>query len=73
MTGAGPGHSLGSNNTLVPLLFELGAAVPVRGLYFDTNAMDQVEQQINNLSAEVASALKSLVTAVAGVQGRQEK
>ena len=33
MLGAGPGHALAVDNSLRPVLTELGATVPVRGLY----------------------------------------
>jgi FMN reductase len=42
MLGAGPGHALAVETTLRPVLTELGAAVPVRGLYvLDANHTDQ--------------------------------
>ncbi|MFK4719136.1 FMN reductase [Bradyrhizobium niftali] len=64
MTGAGAGHSMAPTTSLVPLLFELGASVPVRGLYFSTTQMDQIDDLIAALGAEVINALKSLAPAV---------
>ncbi|TPI57359.1 NAD(P)H-dependent oxidoreductase [Mesorhizobium sp. B3-1-3] len=46
MTGADMGHSMAPTVNLVPLLLELGATVPVRGIYFNTSQMDQVDDMI---------------------------
>jgi FMN reductase len=40
MLGAGPGHALAPEAFLRPVLIELGAAVPVRGLYVLDSAHD---------------------------------
>jgi FMN reductase len=42
MTGADKGHSMAPEVNLRPLLVELGALVPTRGLYFETPAMDRL-------------------------------
>jgi FMN reductase len=40
MLGAGPGHALAPELTLRPVLTEIGASVPVRGLYIVDSAYD---------------------------------
>ena len=40
MLGAGPGHALAPELTLRPVLTEIGASVPVRGLYVLDSAYD---------------------------------
>jgi FMN reductase len=40
MLGAGPGHALAPELTLRPVLTEIGASVPVRGLYVVDSAHD---------------------------------
>lgn len=56
MTGSGQGHSLAPTTTLVPLLMELGAIVPVGGLFFDTGQPDTIGKAIEThvLSLRVA-------------------
>jgi FMN reductase len=46
MTGSGRGHSLAPTTSLVPLLLELGAIVPVGGLFFDTGEPDAIDKAI---------------------------
>lgn len=58
VTGAGAGHSMAPTTSLLPLLVELGASVPVRGVYFSTTQMDQIDDLIASLGAEVINALK---------------
>jgi FMN reductase len=42
MLGAGPGHALAPELTLRPVLTEIGASVPVRGLYVLDSAYDDL-------------------------------
>ncbi|MCD4532898.1 NAD(P)H-dependent oxidoreductase [Nocardioides sp. cx-169] len=44
MTGADLAHSMGPDVNLAPLLTELGASVPLRGLYFVTSNMDRLDE-----------------------------
>jgi FMN reductase len=44
MTGAGKGHSMAPEVNLRPLLVELGAIVPTRGLYFETPNMEMLDE-----------------------------
>ncbi|MBW9122076.1 NAD(P)H-dependent oxidoreductase [Microbacterium trichothecenolyticum] len=44
LTGANASHSMGPTYTLAPLLVELGATVPGRGLYFITSQMDHLKE-----------------------------
>jgi FMN reductase len=51
MTGAGLQHTLAVDTSLRPLLVELGASVPTRGLYFETSQMDQMTAVVNDWAA----------------------
>ena len=46
MTGAGLHHALAVETSLRPLLVELGATVPTRGLYFEVSQMDQMSKVV---------------------------
>jgi FMN reductase len=70
MTGAGTGHSLAPTTSLLPVVLELGASVPVRGLYFSTNQMDEMDEQIRVLAAELLEAMKALAPAVLSLARR---
>ncbi len=60
MTGSGLGHSMAPAVNLDPLLAELGAIVPFRGLYFDTGQIDQIEHLVKGALDDAASGLNSL-------------
>ncbi|WFU62587.1 NADPH-dependent FMN reductase [Bradyrhizobium brasilense] len=62
MTGADLGHSMGPVSNLTPLLIELGAVVPVRGLYFVTAHMDQLDIFLNKMAGEVAQSLRAVAS-----------
>ena len=47
MTGVGPGHSLAVDVHLRPVLIELGASLPTRGLYLTEPQMSDVESAID--------------------------
>lgn len=47
MTGAGPEHAMAVETTLRPLLVELGASVPTRGLFFPVTQMDQMQALVD--------------------------
>lgn len=57
MTGADFGHSMAPTVNLVPLLMELGATVPMRGLYFNTGQIDRVEGVVDGYVDEFREAL----------------
>ena len=67
LTGADLTHSMGPNVNLTPLLVELGAVVPGRGLYFVTSHMDRLEQIMDSAVAEYASNLARLASLSAHV------
>ncbi|WP_196807956.1 NADPH-dependent FMN reductase [Mycobacterium sp. 141] len=46
MTGAGLQHALAVETSLRPVLVELGASVPTRGLYFEVSQMDQMSKVV---------------------------
>lgn len=67
MTGADFGHSMAPTVNLNALLFELGATVPVRGLYFNTAHIDQIDELVATAANEVRSAFvatKAVIEAV---------
>ncbi|MDK3018912.1 NADPH-dependent FMN reductase [Pseudodonghicola flavimaris] len=61
MTGGGMAHSMGPTVTLIPLLHELGAVVPVRGFYFNTEMMDRAGEIIDGFAAETLGAFARMV------------
>lgn len=52
MTGASPLHAMSIDTGLRPLLVELGASVPTRGLYFVMSQMPELEQVIDSWAEE---------------------
>ncbi|WP_051194113.1 NADPH-dependent FMN reductase [Nocardia jiangxiensis] len=52
MTGADALHSLTLNFTLCPLLIELGATVPMQGLYFQISQMNAAHSVVDKWAAE---------------------
>ncbi|MGH8999296.1 MAG: NADPH-dependent FMN reductase [Acidimicrobiia bacterium] len=61
MMGAGPGHALAPEVHLRPLLVELGALVPSRGLYVMESQLDDVDAVIGNWLETAAGPLGSLI------------
>jgi len=62
MTGGDLTHALGPTVSLAPLLTELGASVPTRGLYFVTAAMDRADEIVRETAQEYAMTLASLAS-----------
>lgn len=60
MTGAGPGHAMAPTVNLVPLLMELGAVVPVRGLYFNMEKIEEAESVVDAFASEIDGSLGAL-------------
>ena len=60
MTGADQTHSMGPTVNLAPLLVELGATVPGRGLYFVAGQMDHLEEIVRAAADEYAANLTRL-------------
>jgi FMN reductase len=52
MTGASPLHAMSIDTGLRPLLVELGASVPTRGLYFVMSQMTELEHVIETWAEE---------------------
>jgi FMN reductase len=67
MTGGSLAHSLAPVTTLIPLLAELGAVVPGRGLYFVTDGMDRIDELIDKAAKEIAGNLASASAVAANV------
>src|SRR6218665_1889483 len=52
LTGGDASHSMGPTHNVAPLLAELGAIVPGRGLYFIASQMDQVDKIVDAAATE---------------------
>jgi FMN reductase len=59
-TGADKTHSMGPDVTLVPLLLELGAVVPGRGLYFLAGEIDRVKEIVAEHAATYAANIRRI-------------
>lgn len=64
-TGGDLTHSLAPQTTLAPLLLELGAAIPGRGLYFVIDNLPDLDDFIAKAAADYSAVFASL-TRVAG-------
>jgi FMN reductase len=60
MTGADATHSMGVDVNLRPLLIELGASVPTKGLYFITSQMDRLDEIVSSWAQENVAVLRLL-------------
>jgi FMN reductase len=70
MLGAGPGHALAPEHTLRPLLVELGATTPTRGLYLidrDFANPDVLDPWLERATGQIAAAVRQPVAAVSRV------
>lgn len=59
-TGGSLAHAMSPTVTLAPLLVELGAVIPGRGLYFLVDQADHLDESIEQAAAEYASNLARL-------------
>lgn len=59
-TGGDLTHAMGPTVTLAPLLAELGAIVPGRGLYFVAGNMDHLDEILDEAAAQYAANLTRL-------------
>lgn len=66
-TGGDLTHSLAPQTTLVPLLTELGATVPGRGVYFVIDELPRLEEIVTAAAGQLAGAFKSLSTIAASI------
>ena len=62
MVGAGPAHSLAVEVHLRPVLVEIGATVPTRGLYVLEAELDRLDAVVGAWLAEAAPALRRALT-----------
>ncbi|MCU1405710.1 MAG: NADPH-dependent reductase [Glaciihabitans sp.] len=67
MTGADATHTLGVEVSLRPLLVELGASIPTKGLYFIASQMDHLDDIVDSWVTENAAVLRLLQPLVEGV------
>jgi FMN reductase len=58
LTGADQAHAMGPTVNLAPLLVELGAIVPGRGLYFVIGQIDRMDEIIQAAADQYATALR---------------
>jgi FMN reductase len=66
-TGGDLTHSLAPQTTLAPLLLELGAAIPGRGLYFVIDDLPQLDDFIKKAAAEYSAVFASLTNVARAV------
>jgi FMN reductase len=60
LTGADQMHAMGPTVNLAPLLVELGAVVPGRGLYFVIGQMDRLDDVLQTAADQYATALRRM-------------
>lgn len=60
MTGGDRGHSTAPNAALIPLLLELGATVPMRGLFYEASQFEHMEDVTAADAAQLRSTLGRL-------------
>lgn len=58
LTGADQTHAMGPTVNLAPLLVELGAVVPGRGLYFVISQMDRLDEIVQAAADQYAEAIR---------------
>ena len=68
MTGADFSHSMAPTVNLIPLLLELGATVPMRGLYFNTAQFDRLDALVAARAGEVRNTFGSLAAVVDAIR-----
>lgn len=68
LTGADATHSMGPTHTLAPLLAELGAIVPGRGLYFIASQLDRLDEIVAEAADEYRANLGRLARIDAAAQ-----
>jgi FMN reductase len=61
MTGAGFQHALAVETSLRPVLVELGASVPTRGLYFEISRMDQMSKTVERWAMDNLETCDAIV------------
>lgn len=70
-TGADFTHAMGPTFTLSPLLAELGATVPGRGLYVALTQFDKLDEVVSASAAEYAANLAALAKVAAATAAPQ--
>ena len=65
MVGAGPGHSLAVEVHLRPLLVEIGATVPSRGLYVTEDRLEELPAVIDEWLVQARPALQAFASSSA--------
>jgi FMN reductase len=61
MTGSLPHHAMTIDTTLRPLLVELGASVPTRGLYFVMAQMDELDAVVDEWATREVPLIRQAV------------
>jgi len=70
LTGADHAHAMGPTVSLAPLLMELGAAVPGRGLYFVIGQMDRLDEIVQAAAEQYATVLGRMAKVAAALPAR---
>lgn len=67
LTGADQTHAMGPTVSLAPLLVELGAVVPGRGLYFVISQMDRLDEIVQAAADQYIAAFQRVGRIAAGL------
>lgn len=67
MTGGDLAHSMGPEVNLRPLLVELGASTPTKGLYFVMSDMDKLAEKVQTWVAGNSASLRAVAHVASGV------
>lgn len=70
MAGAGFQHALAVETSLRPVLVELGASVPTRGLYFEVSQMDQMSKIVERWATDNLGTCDAILGATRVGAGR---
>lgn len=73
MTGADFCHSMAPTVNLIPLLLELGAIVPTRGLYFNVAQFDQINELVVTRCEEVKGSFRILASLIDAIHVSQQE
>lgn len=73
LTGADQMHAMGPTVNLAPLLVELGAVVPGRGLYFVIGQMDRLDEVLQTAADQYATALRRMAKVAGALSGSDKQ
>lgn len=73
LTGADQAHAMGPTVNLAPLLMELGAVVPGRGLYFVIGQLDRLDEIVQAAADQYATALRRMTKVAAALSNSDKR